>query len=150
MRLRDLQLGKNILRRIALHSYGGGLVLQRENVVRLHAGDDVLAAERVDDARHRTAAADAPAIKAHADQRKALGFDLREVVAARELIDRPHGRVRYKGGDHFVGDEGLVTLRHRRRAAAVIAIAVVAAVRGVAAAAIAAAAAADTATDNRR
>ena len=151
MRLRDLQFGKNILCRIALHSCGGGLVLQRENVVRLHAGDDVLVAERVDDARHRTAAADTPAIKAHADQRKVLGFDLREVVAARELIDRLRRRVRCKRGDHFVGDKGLVALRHRRRAAAVIAIAVVAAVRGVAAA-IAATAVADdaTAADNRR
>ncbi len=81
MRLRDLQLGQNILSGIARAGGSGrrgfrGVFLQREQIIRLHGGDDVFGTERLHDARHAAAAADAPAIKAGADQREVLRFEL--------------------------------------------------------------------------
>ena len=132
MRFVDLQFAQHILRRIAPR-HGGGCVLQREIVVRLHAGDDVLAARRIDHACDRSVAADAPAVQAGADQRKVLRLGLGQVVAARELIDGLRRRVRRKGDDDFIGNVRLIGLRDRRRTASVVvAVIVVIAAAGIA------------------
>ena len=123
LRLRALQFGQNVLRRVAVRAGGnlGGLFLQRENVVRLHAGDDAFAAQRADRVGHRTAAAKAPAIEARPEQRKTLRIELRQFVPPRDLIDRLRRRARRKRGNDFVGNEILIALL-RRPAAAVVAV----------------------------
>src|SRR6202035_3524632 len=151
LRLRDLQFRQDVLRRIALRAGGdlGGLFLQRENVVRLHAGDDALAAKRTDRVGHRTAATEAPAIEARPDQRKTLRFELRQFVPPRDLIDRLRRRARRERGDDFVGNEILIAWLRRPAATVVAVTPAVAAANRTAAATTTADISATAATDKR-
>jgi hypothetical protein len=113
MRLLDLQFAQHILLGIALAGEGHlrGILLQREKIVRLHARDDALVLDRADEIADRTAAVDAPAVDGGAEKRQVDRFELRQIMPARELLDRLRRGAGRKRRDHFVRHEAAFAAR---------------------------------------
>ena len=120
MGLLDLQLAQHILVGVAQAGSRnlGGILLQREQIVRLHACHDPFVLDRADKIADRAAAVDAPAVNGGVEQRQADGLELRQIVPACELLDRLRRGVRRECGDHFVRHEApLAGRRHVANAA---------------------------------
>ena len=118
MGLLDVQFAEHVLLGVALagQRHLRGILLQREKIVRLHARDDALVLDRADEIADRTAAVDAPAVDGGAEQRQVDRFELRQIMPARELLDRLRHRIRCECRDHFIRHEA--SLAARRHAAA--------------------------------